>query len=357
MAENLGLFEKRSKSKEGISLDPEEVVREIFACTCLKKERYKNVLAKRYGLFGNEKETLETIGKELGITRERVRQIESTAIKRLKNPRCGKDHTKKISAAVIRFLDQNGGFASQEKLLKKFAGSVEKKNAFGLLLQLNKKIQFIKENSFHTNVWVSNDELGKHAKQIIEKAHEYLKKRGSVIHENELLKELESEIAKGILILNMLESAKNIAKVKDENVWGLRDWGDVNPRSIKDRVYVILKRDKNPMHFSEIAKKINSAFEEVRKVTEQAVHNELIKDDRFVLIGRGIYALSEWGYQKGIVEEVISEILKEAGKPLHKNEIVERVLGKRMVKEATIVLNLQKERFKRVGKATYALND
>ena len=64
----------------------------------------------------------------------------------------------------------------------------------------------------------------------------------------------------------------------------------------------------------------------------------------------------EWGYKKGTVSEVISEILKKANEPLHRDEIVKRVMKNRYVKETTILLNLQgKPQFKRVAKATYAL--
>ena len=83
------------------------------------------------------------------------------------------------------------------------------------------------------------------------------------------------------------------------------------------------------------------------------MHNELIRDKRFVLIGRGIYALSEWGYNSGVVEDVIEEVLISAGKPMHKDDIIVEVMKRRMVKETTILLNLQKDRFKRVARATY----
>ena len=110
------------------------------------------------------------------------------------------------------------------------------------------------------------------------------------------------------------------------------------------------------MHFSEISKKIKQSDFKRKDVTTQAIHNELIKDDRFILVGRGIYALKEWGFKKGTVSDVITDILKKANEPLHRDEIVKQVLQNRYVKETTILLNLQgKKQFKRVAKATYAL--
>jgi DNA-directed RNA polymerase delta subunit len=138
--------------------------------------------------------------------------------------------------------------------------------------------------------------------------------------------------------------------------WGLIKWPMVNPKNIRDKIYVILKEHGKHMHFNEIAAAIKASDFKRKDVTTQAIHNELIKDKRFVLIGRGIYALKEWGYEKGTVADIIAEVLKQANEPLHRDEIVKRVLKSRFVKETTILLNLQgKPQFKRVAKATYAL--
>jgi predicted Zn-ribbon and HTH transcriptional regulator len=148
--------------------------------------------------------------------------------------------------------------------------------------------------------------------------------------------------------------SKLLAHLKES--WGLVKWPTVNPKNIRDKIYVILADNKKPMHFSEIADSIKESNFKRKNVTVQAIHNELIKDSRFVLIGRGIYALSSWGFDRGTVADIITDVLKEAQEPLHRDEIVKRVLKSRQVKETTILLNLQsKSQFKRVAKATYAL--
>ena len=111
------------------------------------------------------------------------------------------------------------------------------------------------------------------------------------------------------------------------------------------------------MHFSEIANAIGSSDFRRKNVTVQAIHNELIKDSRFVLIGRGIYALNSWGYKKGTVADIITNILSKAGNEgLSKEEIVKQVLKERKVKETTVLLNLQnKKEFIRIDKDHYRL--
>ena len=148
--------------------------------------------------------------------------------------------------------------------------------------------------------------------------------------------------------------SKLLAHLKDS--WGLVKWPTVNPKNIRDKIYVILAENGKPMHFSEIAESIKDSSFKRKNVTTQAIHNELIKDSRFVLIGRGIYALNSWGFDRGTVADIIADVLKQSDTPLHRDEIVKRVLKSRQVKETTILLNLQsKPQFKRVAKATYAL--
>src|SRR5690606_12301119 len=152
----------------------------------------------------------------------------------------------------------------------------------------------------------------------------------------------------------LASTSKHLASLNSR--WGLIKWPMVNPKNIRDKIYVILHENGKPMHFNAIADAIKSSDFKRKDVTTQAIHNELIKDKRFVLIGRGIYALKEWGYSKGTVADIISDVLKKAGEPLHRDEIVKQVLKSRQVKETTILLNLQgKSQFKRVAKATYTL--
>ena len=148
--------------------------------------------------------------------------------------------------------------------------------------------------------------------------------------------------------------SKQLSSLDDQ--WGLTKWPTVNPKNIRDKIYVILQNKKEPMHFNNIAEAISNSKFRKKDVTIQAIHNELIKDPRFVLIGRGIYALRDWGYKKGTVSQIITSILQESKTPLTREEIVKNVLKVRKVKETTVLLNLQnKKLYQRVDKNTYTV--
>jgi DNA-directed RNA polymerase delta subunit len=139
--------------------------------------------------------------------------------------------------------------------------------------------------------------------------------------------------------MNLLEVMAGFAKNAFDK-WGLFDWKEINPKGTREKIYIVLKERNKPLHFVEIAEHIDKYQLSKKKAHPQTVHNELIKDDRFVLIGRGIYALKEWGYQEGTVKDILKDILKKSKKPLTKDEILEQVFKMRKVKKSTVMINL-----------------
>jgi hypothetical protein len=316
-------------------------------------------VARRYGLF-ERKETLEQIGELLGITRERVRQLEKVIVTRLKSQASeGKlPHIKDVEQQILKVLGVTGKSSTIANLTKVIAIEDNKfsRAQIAFLCALSPNLIVIDENdTFYQGVAMKPDykdvkSLQKQISNVVDAIKE-LNKPESI--ENIAKHQKISEVSK---VKALASLSKQITSLNGS--WGLTKWPTVNPKNIRDKIYVILKENKKQMHFSEIAGKIKKSDFKRKDVTVQAIHNELIKDDRFVLVGRGIYALKEWGFKKGTVSDVIADVLKKADEPLHRDEIVKRVLKNRYVKETTILLNLQgKKQFKRVAKATYALSE
>lgn len=324
----------------------------------IDQEREREIITRRFGLF-DRKETLEQIGELLGITRERVRQLEKAILIRLKiASEDGKiPAIQEVEKLIVRDLSENGRVARIQDIAERLTGgkaSNDTKAHVVFIGEISPKLTTVSENdNYHQGVGIAEYGDEKKTKAKVDEIVKAIKKQGTPLTIETLFDQLAGfETPSQVQALASLSKA--LAHLKD--MWGLTKWPTVNPKNIRDKIYVILADNGKPMHFSAIADKIKDSEFKRKDVTTQAIHNELIKDKRFVLIGRGIYALDSWGYGKGTVSDVITEVLKKAGEPLHRDEIVRRVLKSRQVKETTILLNLQsKSEFKRVAKATYSL--
>lgn len=321
----------------------------IENCPKVKKEREKEILISRFGISGKAN-TLQAIGTKYGITRERVRQIIANTSKKIQ-ANCESNQVKRSLEKIEKFVSECGGYVSLDELYDKFSNNNEKENnSLRFITSLSKNLELVKNShdmkeGFRINK-LKLSELRKISKDAIKTLKDSKKTLSSL--------EVSKKINKDVNISRAALSASNKTLIADNGKWGLLSWPHVNPRSIRDKSKYVMKRHGKPIHYSELAKMITDMG--VKNVTRQSVHNELIKNSDFVLVGRGIYALSEWGYTPGIVEEVIVEILEFENKPLHKDVIIEKVLERRIVKPSTIVLNLQKPKFRKVGKATYTIN-
>jgi len=341
--------------KTPVKTDLSKAVDDVLSV--IEQDREKEIITRRFGLF-ERKETLEQIGELLGITRERVRQLEKAILIRLKiaaeDNKAPSSH--EIERAMVRHLSENGRIARVQDLTERMVGkkhTPQDRAHVGFLAELSPNITVLGENDhYHHAVGIKEHGDEKKIKSSVDTIVKTIKEHGQPIETEELHGKLDYEHPDHVRALASI--SKNLANLKDH--WGLTKWPTVNPKNIRDKIYVILADNGKPMHFSEIAKAIKDSDFKRKDVTTQAIHNELIKDKRFVLIGRGIYALDSWGYSKGTVADIITDVLKSAGEPLHRDEIVKRVLKSRQVKETTILLNLQsKSQFKRVSKATYEL--
>ena len=235
-----------------------------------------------------------------------------------------------------------------EKVLGRPATEVEKAE-FNFIAEISPLLTVVNENDKYFNA-IGIAEYGdeKEYRSRIDEIYNLIRQNKKAMSLDELDGKLIYEHPSYIEAIARL--SKNLTSLN--GMWGLTKWPTVNPKNIRDKIYVVLEENLHPMHFSEIAEAISKSDFRRKNVTVQAIHNELIKDQRFVLIGRGIYALDSWGYEKGTVSDIITRILKEAGSEgLSRKEIVKQVLRRRKVKETTVLLNLQnKQLYKRVGR-------
>lgn len=351
-----------TKQNETISqFKPTEIVKEILSQL---KDRDRQILVHRYGLEGREIKTLAAIGSEQNLTRERVRQIEKDLLKNLKKTSLKLPNFAAAKDFLINIITEHGRIIAEENLIMHLGLKDEQeRNALVFILNLIEEL----ENFIHANFkksWVTvlfNENL---MHGFLSEGKTVLASKTKPVPSEEFMEHFKQtgfyqenrEHLTDTVILNFLDLAVEIEK----NVyghWGLAQWKEVNPKDVGDKAYLVMKYHGKPEHYSAITEMINKANFDSRTAYKETVHNELIKDTRFILVGRGIYALSEWGYKPGVVADVITEVLKSApGGSLSRDKIIEEVLKKRLVKKNTILVGLSnKKLFRKTGKNSYVL--
>jgi len=323
--------------------------------------RSQDIVTRRYGLKTGKIETLDSIGKEYGVTRERVRQIEAQAKKLVA---CRKELLEAINAVLRDVFRKHGGVLTEEYLMKVLEDSQADKpeqNTVIFFLDILPRFERVTKSNELGPHWSHPELHNRYNEQVISEAQGILTKKKKPLEEATLLQKIREKLEiTGAELPNecikaLLEASKKLKRTVFGE-WGLIEWVETSPRGVGDKAFIVLKRSGKPMHFDEITNQINEVSFDHKVAHRQTVHNELIKDDRFVLVGRGLYGLSDWGYIPGTVADVMTEILKEANKPLTREELIEEVLKQRLVKRTTVLLGLQnRDRFERMPGEKYRL--
>ncbi len=338
-----------------ITFNPKKVVKDILS---VLPTRSKDVVTKRYGLSKDgEIFTLESIGQAYGITRERVRQIENHALQLIQKSDVYKSYDSLLQEIHELIESHGGGLIAENQILDQLSSDQVTKNHLFFLMVITESVYRYKENPHYKHRWFTKKEVAEVVEKALTKVYKTLG-RDELISEQEIINRFidalnEFKIERDEKVLrSWLEVSKKIDK-NPLGEWGRANSPNVKVKGIRDYAYLAVKRHGSPMHFKEVAQTINSLFS--KKAHVATTHNELIKDGRFVLVGRGLYALTEWGYSPGVVKEVLRDLLEKEG-PLSKEEIIDRVRKERYVKDNTIVVNLQDTTyFKRLPNGTYTI--
>ncbi|MBI4232692.1 hypothetical protein HY605_05665 [Candidatus Peregrinibacteria bacterium] len=350
-----------SATQAGGKVDLSEVIEEMFMVLTSKE---KEVVVQRFSLDNRPRRTLESIGQKFSVTRERIRQIEKIALGKLRRT-VQTTRLNLVNDYADKVLNEHGGVLLETRLVEEVlklmnSNELVDANIVKLALNINHSIEKAEKTNIYEPFWrfknISLDLIS----SIVSAGVKILRKKADVLSDAKLVVQIRQVLGSKLencsdpLIVSSFEVDQRVKRVDDG--FGLMSWRHINPRSIRDKAYIILKEERKPLHFVDIAGKIANAGFDKKVVTVQAVHNELIRYDQFVLVGRGLYALKEQGYKKGTVADIIEDLLKKSS-PLTKQEIIEGVLRQRHVRKGTISLNLQKNsQFVRVGRAVYKLD-
>jgi hypothetical protein len=342
-------------SESTVTFKPKQVTKQLLSTL---PRRASDVLTKRYGLGAEgDKQTLESIGESYGITRERVRQIENFALASIRKSDPFKEALPAFEE-LRKLMLSMGGLVPEKEYLEKISSDSLTQNHIHFLLVLGDLFVKHKEDDEFGHRWSTDPGLADRVHESLRKLYETLSDE-DLVEESKMvdrflahLKELNEEYKNAEILRRWLSLSKRIGR-NPLGEWGVAHSPNISARGIRDYAFLVLRKHGSPMHFTEVAKAISEHFDKRAHVA--TTHNELIKDKRFVLVGRGLYALAEWGYSTGVVRDVIAEVLRKHG-PLTKDEVIEKVMRERYVKPNTIIVNLQNTRnFKKSKEGRYTL--
>lgn len=338
-----------------ITFKPKQINKKLLS---VLPDRARDILEKRYGI-GTDPEayTLEAIGQIYGITRERVRQIEGYAITSIRKSDVYKEFKAVFDELQQLITETGGGVVSEEYLLNMLSSDPIVRNHLYFLLIVGDPFYRAKESPSYEHRWYTEKKIADAVEKALKNTHQSLN-RDELVTEEEILSRFREELIEVAerhdeeVLKRWLLISKDIAR-NPLGEWGHSSSPNVKVKGVRDYAYLVVKRHGSPMHFKEVAAAIEELFS--RKAHIATTHNELIKDKRFVLVGRGLYALSEWGYSTGVVKDVLRDILEKHG-PLTRDEIIDKVRKERYVKDNTIVVNLQDTNlFKKLSNGAYTL--
>lgn len=325
--------------------------------------RQKEVLLARFGLEkGSEGETLAAIGERMHVTRERVRQIENGAIVLVKANMAHNQEAVAMLDRIKKFIVSKGGVAKKSDVAE-FASALAsgvQESHLDFLAEATGVFNLYREDDNYQPFYYVSDKDMKSAQNFVDGWVGFLKNRKEKVFSEsypvQLASFLKTKSVNQAVADNYLAISKKIHKNPYGDM-GLREWPEISPSTVRDKIYLVLKKKSEPLHFEDIAKHINGAGFDDQQALAPTVHNELIKDERFVLVGRGMYGLRENGYEPGTARQVIAKVLKSRG-PLRPTDVVTHVNQERFFKPNTILINLQnKNYFERMPDGRYRVRE
>ncbi len=332
-------------------------------------DKDRDVLGRRFGLITDSPETLEEIGRKYNVTRERIRQIENSAVQKIRTSKIFHESLSPVDRLLVSILNTHGGMMEEQaffqEALSHAGNSPKEQRALVFLLTelLGQKFEHLPADKNFRAAWKLRAQSLDHLKSSAQTFVDIITHHGSPIVRAEILTKFRerpiyrehSTWFTDEVVLSYLSLSAQIAR-NPFGEFGLTSWGTIIPKRMNDKIYLILKKYGQPLHFTEITKRINEAGFDHRRAYPPTVHNELILNNQYVLVGRGIYALKEWGYKPGVVADVLIDVLKKADRPMKRDELVQAVLEQRLVKRNTVLLALTNKRhFQRLSNGDYAL--
>lgn len=338
------------KSDAGVK----QFVDHMLACL---PERQRTVLADRYGLWDGIAETLQDIGDKLGLTRERIRQIEAKALKRiLRLYGHGKIKAHIFNSIRLYFTthqSESDGVLSEDEAIEALATGCSCEEA-GLAVEFLQDITGTEANIFasgliepEAGVYCVDETAARFYQEMLRLIEESLQSREKPLTEGLLLKDITSR-AGTCLSANQLRLARRVLNVSARvsrlrnGTIALSQWTEFHSHNAASLTEAALRLLGRPAHFREITEKVSSIFGEGGTFNERTIHQALLTNRKaFVWVKHGTYGLAAWGLKKPpFIKDRLVELLSVTGYPLPFWHLEQKVLEVCNCKQESVRMTL-----------------
>lgn len=366
------------KPQEKIQLPPEKLID-----TLMQKcgdSRSMDIVIRRYGLFSGEKQTLEEIGEDYKVTRERVRQIQVKSLKFIKYRSASVK--RQLCDLVDNALFENSGLITDDEADRIIPEILKNTDYDGSsVLDLMCEFGWCQTHSIGDIKKYSPLLNGLKLENITNQILKVVSEKETGVYLNEMIQNLpilnsviDERFSKALFILKYcridprieesnpdLIISKNLSEADLSELRFKRfyEQSQVTKKWIS-AITEVLKEAGEPLHFTEITNNVNDRlFVNDRKLDVRHTHNLLISTPIFAHSGvRGTWGLTEWGISKLTTTELVEECIRKAGFPLHWKQIFNYVSKYKDTKpiNITAILNSKSE-FERKRRGVYGFRD
>lgn len=290
--------------------------------------RYLDIVKRRYGFVMGEKETLEEIGKSYGLSRERIRQIQQKAFRRMSHP--SNASRRPIINLMERMLFDNGCLVSDQDA-DSLVSQIFANQPFdgSSLLDLFADLGWIQSHRIGDLSFYAPKINGFKLIDFMEDIFELLKKSAEPLSPTSILNKLPpiKEIRDDRLnLLNLITKNCSLDPRIETKIAGKFSTYRMTKYVVNlwiPLIIQVLEEAQTPLYYTEIADRVNDkVISSNRHLEPRRAHSLLIENSSFAHVGiRGTYGLIKWGLRKESTGELAIECIEKAGFPLHWEQI------------------------------------
>jgi len=237
-----------------VNTDVRTLTRTVAALVKTLSPRNRDIVSRRFGLKAGSKETLESIGKSYGITRERVRQIEEFSLGQLAKVSGDHKDLNRVIQAVREYITKDGGIIRERQLFKDITASDKDTIANASLvfaLTLDRSLVRLAESDRFHAFWATDVQQAETFGRVVSALAASFKDAGGALG---ITDAVTVALDKGLIGFDgtpiserHMRTILAVCKEIGTNIYGqvgLSAWPEIRPKGVRDKAYYFVGKNE-----------------------------------------------------------------------------------------------------------------